>query len=97
MAPRAGLKLQLQRAVKKLDVLLVSKERHMNMNTPAVGWEKRWFTWRVFKFRYSSRVVQPCRLLHLPVELLLQILEFLQSADPVLLGDHCYPLLPLRL
>jgi hypothetical protein len=92
MAPRAGLKLQLQRAAKKLDVL-VSKE--MSINT-SVGWEKRAFTWRVFKFRHR-RVVQPCRLLGLPVELLLQILEFLQTADPVQLSDHRYPFLSLRL
>ena len=90
MAP--GLKLKLQRVAKKLD-MLASKER--NINTP-VGWEERWFTWRVFKFRYG-RIVKPCQLHRLPVELLLQILEYLQRADPVQLSDHRYPLLSLRL
>lgn len=92
MARRVGLKLKLQRATKKLDVL-ASKER--NISTP-VGWEKRWFTWRVFRLRYF-RVVQPCRLLGLPVELLLQILGYLQIENSVYLNNQRYPLLSLRL
>ncbi len=94
MALRTGLKLKLRRAAKKLD-LLASKERNIDTPVP-VGWEERWFIWRVFRFRYS-RVVPPCRLLRLPVELLLQILEYLQTADPVLLSDHRYSLFSLRL
>lgn len=92
MVLRASLKLKLRRAVKKLDLLA---PKQTNINTP-VGWEERRLTWRVLRFRYS-RVVPPCRLLRLPVELLLQILEYLQTADPVQLSDHRYPLLSLRL
>ena len=91
MTLRVGLKLKLRRAAKKLD-LLALKERNINTR---VGWEERSLPWRVFRFR--DRVVPPCRLLRLPVELLLQILEYLQTADPVQLSDHRYPLLSLRL
>jgi hypothetical protein len=45
----------------------------------------------------TDKVDQPFRLLGLPIELLLQILEILLSATPVKSSCHRYPLVSLRL
>ena len=77
------LKLQLQRVAKNLISIPVRRKASR-------------FTLLVFSCR-SGRVDKGCRLLRLPVELLLHILEYLQSTTPVQHSDYPYPLIAFRL
>ena len=92
MVLRVDLKLQLQRVAKKLYVM-ASKERSSGLPVRRKG---RRFALLAISGR-SGRVDQRCRLLRLPVELLLQILEYLQTATPVQPSDYPHPLVSFRL
>lgn len=83
MALRANLKRMLKRLLRKL----YKKKRKS---------KKRSTTGPALKLQ-TDKVGQPFRLLSLPIELLLEILDILSSAPPVESSRYRYPLVSLRL
>jgi len=81
MALRASLRRMFRRLLQKL---YKKKLRSKERGTPAVELP-------------TDKVDKPFRLLSLPIELLLQILDILSSATPVESSSHRDPIVSLRL
>jgi len=88
MALRASLKRRLKRVVQKL------YKKEPKSKEPEL--KERSTLGPAFELQ-TDKVDQPFRLLGLPIELLLQILEILLSATPDKSSCHRYPLVSLRL
>lgn len=83
MSLRASLKRRLKRVLRKL---YKKEPKSKERSTIGPAFEPQ-----------IDKVDQPFRLLALPIELLLQILEVLLSATPDKSSPHRYPLVSLRL